>query len=316
MNALALQVAGSARTRHESFPDLVCKLNEVSVRKYYQAYKDVAWDAEESRIDRRDPRFCLAPEHPLGGSDWYLALPADTRAQLGLELMCQGAKFGTSFESVLSRGLLEFSRTIDNRSPLYRYALHEVIEESQHSLMFQEFINRSGCDPHDVSRLTRWLDRFVVASGSMFPELFFFFVLGGEIFFDHDNRVMLERRDQLHPLLARILQIHVTEEARHVCFAQRYLQAHLPRLGSTKRRVLQLAVPHILRGAAEMTVYPAARIVRSYGIPRRVLDRAYAADAPFRAGLREVARPVLALLDTPADHTPHSPRLRSTSLTV
>src|SRR3989454_8600620 len=32
------------------------------------------------------------------------------------------------------------------RSPEFRYVYHEVIEEAQHSLMFQEFVNRSGFD--------------------------------------------------------------------------------------------------------------------------------------------------------------------------
>ena len=52
-------------------------------------------------------------------------------------------KIGLIFESVLKRGLLEFASTLPNGAPEFRYAYHEVIEEAQHSLMFQEFINRT-----------------------------------------------------------------------------------------------------------------------------------------------------------------------------
>ena len=47
---------------------------------------------------------------------------------------------------MLKRGLLEFASTLPNGAPEFRYAYHEIIEEAQHSLMFQEFVNRSGFD--------------------------------------------------------------------------------------------------------------------------------------------------------------------------
>ena len=65
------------------------------------------------------------------------------------------------------------------------------------------------------------MDDRMAAFGRSFPELFFFGVLGGEIFIDQQNREYLKRpRDAVHPLVRRVLQIHVTEEARHVCFAE------------------------------------------------------------------------------------------------
>lgn len=289
--AIPIGVAGAARP--EAFPALVARLNTLSVRKRYEAYRDLDWDAPENMIDRHDPRLCLGPEHPLGASRWYVEQPESVRSELGLECICLASKIGASFEAVLSRGLLEFASTLPNRSPAYRYALHEVIEETNHSLMFQELINRSGCDPQGPSALERWFDRRVARWGATFPELFFCFVLAGEIFIDHENRERLKRRHELHPLIARILQIHVTEEARHVCFARRYLEDRLPELYGPRRQVIRLAMPAIVRMSQSVLSQPSPRIVRQFRIPRAVLQAAYGSGSEHRATMDRVAAPIL-----------------------
>ena len=42
-------------------------------------------------------------------------------------MTCQVVKFGIGFEANLTRGLSEFASSLPNRSPEYRYALHELI---------------------------------------------------------------------------------------------------------------------------------------------------------------------------------------------
>ena len=290
---IAVAIGAAGPVRADAFPALVARLNTLSVRKRFEAYRDVDWDAPESAIDRHDPRLCLGPEHPLGATRWYAEQPESVRSELGLECICLASKIGASFEAVLSRGLLEFASTLPNRSVGYRYALHEVIEETNHSLMFQELINRSGCDPQGPSALERWLDRRVVRWAATFPELFFCFVLAGEVFVDHENRERLKRRHELHPLIARIVQIHVTEEARHVCFAQRYLEDKLPALSRPRRQVIRLAMPAILRMSQSVLSQPSPRIVRQFRIPRAVLQAAYGPGSEHRATMARVAAPIL-----------------------
>jgi hypothetical protein len=62
-------------------------------------------------------------------------------------------KIGYEFESVLKRGLLEYAAKLPSGSPEFRYVYHEVIEEAQHSLMFHEFVNRTG---FDIKGLAWW----------------------------------------------------------------------------------------------------------------------------------------------------------------
>src|SRR5439155_18584287 len=92
-------------------------------------------------------------------------LPAQTRAQIGLDRTASMMKIGLEFERVLKRGLLEFVGTLPNGALEFRYAYHEIIEEAQHSLMFQEFVNRSGFDAAGLSRLETFGARFIAALG-------------------------------------------------------------------------------------------------------------------------------------------------------
>ena len=286
----------AAASQDDVFFPVVHRLNQASVTKRYEAHRDVDWDAPEGRIDRHDPRFCLPASHPIGETEWYRALPAERRAELGLDWACQTLKVGISFESCLSRGLLVFAGTLPNGSPLYRYAMHEVIEESHHSMMFHEFIRRAGRSPEGVSRVEQWFQRRVVQLPTFFPELFFLCVLSGEVFVDHDNRERLRDDGDQHPTLRRILQIHVTEEARHVCFANAYLREHLPRAPAWRRRVIDTIAPALLAHGEELMLRPTPQFVGDYGIPPEVVAMAFGPGSAHAQKVKEVLAPICALL--------------------
>src|SRR6266576_1724433 len=164
----------------ERWLSLLDRLNDLSVTKHFDAYADIAWDDPAYALSPTDPRWELSDDDPLGGTDWYKALPQPERARLGVELIASKMKIGLVFESILKRGLLEFAATLPNNAPEFRYAYHEVIEEAQHSLMFQEFVNRSGFDAAGLGLRDRVSSRFIIRLGRTFPQLFFLFVLGGE----------------------------------------------------------------------------------------------------------------------------------------
>ena len=63
------------------------------------------------------------------------------------------AKVGLHFESILIRGLMEYAFWTPNGSPEYRYCLHEAVEECNHTMMFQEMVNRIGADVPGMPRL-------------------------------------------------------------------------------------------------------------------------------------------------------------------
>jgi hypothetical protein len=267
----------------DNYARLLARLSGLSVTHHFDAYGDIAWDAPEFSIDPADPRWELLDDDPLGATAWYRALPAETRSRLGLEYVASTMKIGLEFERVLKRGLLEFAGTLPNRAPEFRYAYHEVIEEAQHSLMFQEFVNRSGFDPVGLRPLERFGTRYIISLGRRFPALFFIFVLGGEEPIDYVQRKDLRNGDSLHPLLERVMRIHVTEEARHLSFARHYLRAQAPSLGRLDRLRLGAGAPVILSVMAQMMLKPSAQLVKRYRIPRSVMREAYTRNPAHRA---------------------------------
>lgn len=279
----------------DAFDRLVERLSVQSVDKHFDAYADIPWDDPAYAIDPTDPRWELEPElSTLAATDWYRSLPQATRAEIGLYHIATSMKIGLQFESVLKRGLLEFAFQLPNGDPRFRYAYHEVIEEGQHALMFQEFVNRTGFDIPGLPRHLQVVTRQIVALGRRFPELFFMFVLGGEDPIDHVQREALRRKGDIHPLLERIMRIHVTEEARHLSFARHYLKLHTGRLGPVRRVALGVGTPLILGVMAQLMMRPSPSLVRRFDVPREVAEEAFVRNPQHaertRAALRKVRR--------------------------
>src|SRR5205807_3354664 len=237
--------------------------------------------------DPEDPRWEMDADGDLGATDWYKAQPQGVRARIGLHGIVSAMKTGLQFESVLKRGLLEYANTLPNNAPEFRYAYHEVIEEAHHSLMFQEFVNRSGLNPPGMPKLMQFGARGVVKLGRRFPELFFLFVLGGEDPIDYVQRQELRSGKEIHPLLERIMRIHVTEEARHLSFARSYLRRHVPELGFVKKRMLGVRVPFILGSMAGMMLRPSKATIRKYRIPKSVIKEAFDKNPEARQFVRD-----------------------------
>lgn len=270
----------------DAYRRLLARLSHQSVVKHFDAYADVPWDDPAYAIDPADPRWELGDADPLGATAWYRAQPQPVRARIGLHMTATFARIGWQFESVLKRGLLEFALRLPDDAPEFRYCYHEVIEEAQHSLIFHEFVARTGL-PTRPPRILGVGDRLVLHFARRFPELFFFFVLAGEDPIDYTQREMLKQPEALHPLLERISRIHVTEEARHIAFARHFLRRNVPRLRGLKLFVLRLRTALVMCIAARMMSRPSGHVVRAYGIPAGVLREAY---GPGSRGAEEIKR--------------------------
>jgi hypothetical protein len=295
--------------RAERFTELVARLSHQSVVKHFDAYADIAWDDADFAIDPTDPRFELTPDSGLGATEWYRDQPADVRARLGLHSIVGNMKAGLQFESILKRGLLEYAFLLPDHSPEFRYAYHEVIEEAQHSLMFQEFVNRSGLEAPGLTWDLKFGARRVIGMARRFPSLFFVFVLGGEDPIDYVQRTALRSGRDLHPLLERIMRIHVTEEARHLSFARQYLRVHVPALGRVQRAWISVQSPIVLAVMASVMMRPPRALVRTYSIPKPVLAEAYGPGSAARAEVRTSLRKVRNLLAELGLITPITKRL-------
>ena len=262
----------------DDFAVMVGRLNKLSVERHFDAYADIDWDDPANAVDLADPRFELTGIDPLRYTDWYAALTPEQRAAVGCHRWAACMKTGWHFENLLQRGLLRHAFALPNGAPEFRYLHHEIIEESQHTLMFQEFVNRSGLPvrgmPYALRKLAEWV---VVPLSRMFPTLFFLFVLGGEDPVDHLQRKVLGDPDtELHPLVERIMRIHTTEEARHLSFARHYLHRTVPQLGMLRRTELALVAPLVLGIMARLMLWPTGDLIRHNHVPRPVVRQANA----------------------------------------
>lgn len=257
-----------------AFTTMVGRLSRLSAGKGFDAYRDVDWDADEGGLDPLDPRWILHDVDPLAASDWYRSQSPEDQARIGLVRMASCLKTGWHFENLLQQGLLHRALYLRDGSEEFRYVLHEVIEESQHTLMFNEFVNRSGVPVRGMSRWLRLAVEQLVPRVSLAdPAFFFVMVLGGEDPIDCLQRRMIARGGG-HPLLEQIMRIHITEEARHISYARSALKKYVPRLGAVRRQTLGVAVPITLGIMVRLMVRPTGDVVRA-GVPRRVIRDAY-----------------------------------------
>lgn len=283
MTVTPLETATPTGQSDEAFRSLVRRLSKQSVDKHFDAYADVDWDDPAMVIDAGDTRFVLWDGDPLGATSWYRAQPPEVQSRVALYRVAAAMRTGWEFENILQRGLLNVAFWLPNGADEFRYLHHETIEESQHSLMFQEFVNRTGMEVRGMPRSIKHLaERVVLPMSRRIPALFFLFVLGGEDPVDHLQRQQL-RRGNGHPLVERIMRIHVTEEARHVSFARNLLKTTVPRMDPVSRAALSVMTPAMFAYMTRLMVDAPLSLHRGAGVPREVI--AEARRTPERARL-------------------------------
>ena len=252
------------------YTDMLTTLSEGSVRRSFNPYQDIAWDSPEFAVIPNDPRWILPETDPMGGHAWYQSQSVERQIQIGMWRQANVAKVGLHFENILIRGLMEYSFWVPNGSPEYRYCLHEAVEECNHTLMFQEMVNHIGMDVPGMPRLLKWVQPLIPLVAGPMPIPFFFGVLAGEEPIDHTQKNVLREGKALHPIMERVMAIHVAEEARHISFAHQYLHKRVPNLRRRQRWMLSLIVPLIMRILCSAIIVPPRAFWKEFDIPRSV----------------------------------------------
>jgi hypothetical protein len=284
------------------------RLNRLSVSNRSDAHADIPWDEPGFEVWNIEALLDTPDHDPMFDTPWYQALDDGEKARFACFRYASQMKIGIQFENILQRGLLRLAARQANGARSFRYLHHEIIEESQHSMMFQELIDRSGLP---VAGVDPFWGRFgpMLSLGwiPIEPAFFFIHVLGGEEPVDHLQRTWLHQ-GVAHPLLERILRIHVTEEARHISFARHYLHHEVPRMGPIKRRALANLAPTILSEMVPLMLWPAADVRHHTGLPDDVVAQA-ARSEKGRELTRMAARKILRLFEELDLVTPTSRRI-------
>ncbi len=284
-------------TAIQTYEEKLHTLSEGSVHQHFDPWTDIDWDNPDYAVDHQDPRWVLPKADALGRSEWYRALPLERQIEVGIWRQANVAKVGLQFENILIRGLMEYVMGLENGSAEFRYVTHEATEETHHTQMFQEFVNRTGVDVPGGPRYFRVLAPFLPLAVRPLSIVFFMGVLAGEEPIDHLQKAILREGEAMHPLLQRIMQIHIAEEARHISFAHEYLKRTVPRVGPVRKAILSVVFPVIMRLLGDAIMVPGKEMTRAVGVPKKVLDEVFWDSPEARAMLSDVFYDVRALAD-------------------
>ena len=271
-----------------AYVDTLTTLSEGSVRRNFNPYTDIDWDSPEFAVTAGDERWILPATDPIGKHAWYRSQPTERQIEIGMWRQGNVAKVGLHFESILIRGLMEYSFWTPNNSPEYRYCLHEAVEECNHTLMFQEMVNRIGVDVPGMPKMLKWVQPLIPLVAGPLPIPFWFGILAGEEPIDHTQKNVLREGKALHPIMERVMAIHVAEEARHISFAHEYLRKRVPHLSRTKRFFLSLYVPVTMRVLCSAIIVPPRAFWDEFDIPRSVRKDIFFKSPESRKMLRDM----------------------------
>ncbi|HEY9311612.1 diiron oxygenase [Williamsia sp.] len=276
-------------TTGDNYDQVLDDLSSASVHRNFDPYIDIDWDSPELAITDGDPRWVLSKNvDPIGRHPWYQEQPLEKQIRIGMWRQANVAKVGLQFESILIRGLMQYSFKLPNSAKEFRYTTHEAKEECNHTLMFQEFVNRTGMDVPGAKTSFRRISPVIPLFSTIFPTIFYFGVLGGEEPIDHIQKDFLRNRDEMHPSMLAVMQLHVAEEARHISFAHHLLRETIPQKSAAQRFILSIMLPIVMRVLCGAIVVPPKEFRREFDIPRSVFKDIFWRSESSKQFLRNV----------------------------
>ena len=266
------------------------RLLKGSSARSYDPVVELDWDAPLA-----DGKYFLPPKVlSLYGTDLWRSMPIAQRIELSRQEMANVLSVGIWFENLLNRALLIRLMSADPAATTSHYELPEMGDECRHMTMFGKVIERTGARPYMMRPWERAVMHLLPVA--MRGTLLWVVTLVGEELFDALQREMRDDPD-LQPIVARLMQIHVTEEARHIGFArdgvmrrtairsrwETLVAANLHGLGGPIFRRL-FTNPQMYKRAGLADPRAVARIARQNPSFREVRVRAF---APLSAFLRQ-----------------------------
>ena len=192
---------------------IAARLLRASSQKSFDPEVDVEWDQP------LPPDMFYMPEHrvSLYGTPLWETMSRRQRIDLSRHEIASTASVGIWFELILLQLLARHVYDIDPTADHVRYALVEIGDECRHSVMFSRLIEKLGCPAYGPGPVAHRLGRFMktTAGGA---QMFAAILIAEEILDTLQRELMAD--ETVQPLVRRVSQIHVIEEARHVRYAR------------------------------------------------------------------------------------------------
>lgn len=264
------------QSEEPDYSQILDDLSSASVARNFDPYIDIDWDAPHMAVVPNDPRWILSyTVDPIGRHPWYQALPEEEQIKIGMWRQANVAKVGLQFESILIRGLMQYADRLPNGDKRFRYTTHEAKEECNHTLMFQELVNRIGMETKGMRPWLRRMSPTIPLFSTFWPTVFFFGVLAGEEPIDHLQKDFLRSVETMHPAMSAVMELHVAEEARHISFAHNHLRTTIPSKGPITKFTLSIVMPIVMRVLCGAIMVPPKEFQREFDVPKSVIKEIF-----------------------------------------
>jgi hypothetical protein len=236
----------------------VSHLSDAAHRKSFDPWRDIDWS-----VPFDDSYFYLPPDLvSLYGTELWSSMTREQQVRLSMHEASSTLAQGLWFENILGFKLLDYLYRANPHEPHFYWMLQEVADECRHSMMFGEFIRRSGTpwyQPEWWATYAANFTRFVAPKVSVFLG-----VLAAEATTDYLNRrVMLD--PGCHPIMRKIARIHVIEEARHLGYARHWLEENYAELALPIRVWIRVQAPIVTMTLLSQLVN--SRVYDEVGLP-------------------------------------------------
>ena len=259
-------------------------------------YRDPLATVEWARLDTAG-YWLPEPALSLYGLPEYDGLPAETRRRMSQYEFINIMHTGLWLERVF---LQRLSRTLSGALARaeYEYFLHELREETGHSLMFLKVIEKSALSVPEgawrAPRIADWMARHAPSTSA----LFWLAVVIGEDVPDKFNRYVRSEAAAINPAVAQICTLHIVDEARHIAAARVRFEAAIDRGAWRNRLLLTPLVNLLLRQLVERFYLPPARFYELAGLAHGNWWRRMAAANPVhRSFVAQRVAPTLRMLE-------------------
>ncbi|GAA3375522.1 diiron oxygenase [Streptomyces sannanensis] len=231
-----------------------------SARHSFDPDKELDWDAplEEGKWFW-PPELISLYDTPL-----WRGMSEEQRMELARHEAASLASLGIWFEIILMQLLVRHIYDKSVTSNHVRYALTEIADECQHSMMFARLITKSGAPACPVPRVYHNLAR-VLKTVSTTPGSFAATLLGEEIL-DWMQRLTFPD-ERVQSLVRGVTRIHVVEEARHVRYAREELRRQMVTAPRWERELTRVSCGEAARVFSACFVSP--QVYTNVGLDRR-----------------------------------------------
>lgn len=271
--------------------DLIGQLNRSSAL-YEDPSSLIAWE----QLTFED--YWLPPEAlSLSGLPEFERLSEDRKRALSRHEFLNFIEAGIWLEGVFMERMARGLRNRRARLAELRYRVHEIREESGHSLMFLDLIERSGLDVSGRRWAPRTLELFTHLVPLESMEFWLATVLAEEVP-DQMNRYVRRHSEGLNATIVQMCGLHIKEEARHIAYAREVVRAKAGNASRARRFAASALLRYLLRQFLDAFYYPHPDVYERAGLsPGRDWYRLSRSNTARRRFLANLITPSLRQLE-------------------